>query len=175
MEPAPQRTPTNRQHRRPLAAAVTAYLVIGFGFAWAAWILAIKHSAGEELLNIGTAGPALAAMVLSRTYQSTIANRSKRVLTFLATVALGWVVLSFRYAPDSNPLHLHLRSLLLLPALFPAWICPEFLRRMTTCAACCNVCSAGPTAGPSWRCWFFRCCSESRALRLACSEHGLAD
>jgi membrane protease YdiL (CAAX protease family) len=122
MDPWLQRKQSDGQPRRSIAANVSAYLFFAFGFAWAAWILAIKGGAGEELLNIGTAGPALAAMALSRTPRSRAnPERIKRTLTFLLVLALGWIILSLRYDLTDAP-GLHLRPILLLPAVFPAWI-----------------------------------------------------
>jgi CAAX protease family protein len=107
-----------------LAAEIWSYLALAFGFSWVMWLGAIKFGLGEELLNIGTAGPALAALLLSRGRQSGAKLRpASRWLLFLPLLALCWTVLSVHYLWRSGTgLEFHLNPLLLVPALFPAWI-----------------------------------------------------
>jgi hypothetical protein len=55
---------------RSLAADVFTYIALPFGFSWILTIGAIKLGLAEEYLNIGAAGPAVAALILSRRGQS---------------------------------------------------------------------------------------------------------
>src|SRR5882757_9782342 len=106
------------------ARDVWRYLAIAFGLSWFAWIFAIKLHAGEGFLTIGVAGPALAAMVLSRSHQPAVPPLAvSRVSTFLLVLVAAWIVLSLNYAwRDSSHLLFHLDPWLLVCAAFPAWI-----------------------------------------------------
>jgi membrane protease YdiL (CAAX protease family) len=103
---------------------VWTFLALAFGFSWVMWIGAIKLGLGEEFLNVGTAGPALAAVILSRHRDSDERRRSGGAwLSFIALLAFCWIVLSLHYLwRNGSGLQFRLNPVLLLPALFPAWI-----------------------------------------------------
>jgi len=103
---------------------VWTYLALAFLFSWGAWIVAVKFHAREEFLNFGTAGPAFAAMVLSRRRQTASPRRPwLRGATFFLLLIICWIALSWHYSWRSNPdLTLGLNPWLIAPATFPAWI-----------------------------------------------------
>ncbi len=105
-------------------ADVWTYLALAFLFSWGAWIVAVKFHAREEFLNFGTAGPAFAAMVLSRRRQTASPRRPwLRGATFFLLLIVCWIALSWHYSWRSNPdLTLGLNPWLIAPATFPAWI-----------------------------------------------------
>ena len=109
---------------RSLATEVGTYIALAFGFSWVMWVGAIKLGWREEFLNIGTAGPALAAVILSRRRQPDNRRRfGSRWLWFVVLLAPCWIVISLYYLWRSgNGLEFRLAPLLLAPALFPAWI-----------------------------------------------------
>src|SRR5271170_4410842 len=80
-------------------ADVWRYLAIAFGFSWVAWIVAIKLQAGERFLTIGVAGPALAAMALSRRHHQPAGPRLTvlRAAMFLLVLVAAWTVLSLYF------------------------------------------------------------------------------
>lgn len=100
------------------------YIVLAFGISWIAWICVIKLHLSEGLLYMGSAGPAFAAMVLSRR-QDNCAPRSmwRRALLFVIALLSCWIVISlyfsWRNGIDSP---VKLDPWLLLPSLCPAWI-----------------------------------------------------
>jgi membrane protease YdiL (CAAX protease family) len=98
-----------------LAIEVSAYLAL---------VSAIKLGFGEEVLNIGTAGPAVAALILSRSRgQDKKPLAAARWLLFAVLLVACWIVLSLHYLwRSSSTLEFRLNPLLLIPALFPAWI-----------------------------------------------------
>ena len=107
---------------RSLAADVAAYLALAFGFSWIMMIGAIKLEFGEQYLNIGTAGPALAALLMSRRRPIAVFRRN-RWMWFLVFLLPSWIVLSVHYLWWNSPgASIHLNPWLLLPAFFPAWI-----------------------------------------------------
>ncbi len=109
---------------RLLAGKVWTFLALAFGFSWVMWIGAIKLGLGEEFLNVGTAGPALAAVILSRRRDPDERRRSGgEWLAFAVLLAFCWIVLSLHYLwRNGGGLEFRLNPLLLLPALWPAWI-----------------------------------------------------
>jgi hypothetical protein len=112
-----------------LATELAAYLALAFGFSWLMWVGAIKLGLGEEYLNIGTAGPALAAIILSRSRQPQKTHLlTRRWLWMIALLLPCWIVLSLHYLwRSSDGLPFRLNPLLLIPALFPAWVLSEIL------------------------------------------------
>jgi membrane protease YdiL (CAAX protease family) len=116
------------QHETPANEAVTAawtFVALAFAISWTAWIVAIKLHAPEWFLNIGSAGPALAAMVVS--YRGHADRRPRklflRALTFVAVMVLCWIVLSAQHAWRTSPaLPGRFNPWLILPAVFPAWV-----------------------------------------------------
>jgi len=103
---------------------VGTYITLAFAFSWLAWILSIKLHAPEEFLNFGTAGPAFAAMILSRNRRpSPSYSLLRRGVIFCALLIFCWAVLSLHYLwRGSSDLRLSLNPWLLGPAIFPAWI-----------------------------------------------------
>lgn len=109
---------------RPAAASAWGYLALAFAFSWIAWIVAIKLGLDEPYLNIGSAGPAVAAIVLSRRGPSARAGSSvRRWSRFAVLLLVSWVVLSLHYLWRTHAgLGFHLNPWLLAPALLPAWV-----------------------------------------------------
>ena len=110
---------------------VWGYVALAFSFSWIAWILAIKLHSGEEYLNIGTACPAIAAIILSRNRQlSSSGSTVLRVIVFVVFLFLCWAVLFLHYSwRGSNDLRFDVNPWLLGPAVFPAWILSRALSR----------------------------------------------
>jgi membrane protease YdiL (CAAX protease family) len=110
-------------HERAVNADVWAYLALAFLFSWIAWISAIKLHAREELLNFGTAGPAVAAILLSRGKRGSSHNHFPRMAIFLPITVFCWTIISWHYSWRSRPdLTLGLNPWLIVPALLPAWV-----------------------------------------------------
>lgn len=106
-----------------LATEVGVYLAIAFGFSWLMWVGAIKLGLAEEYLNIGTAGPALAAIIMSRRPSQKKQRFARRWLGLIALLLPCWIVLSLHYLWRSeDALTFHLNPLLLIPASLPAWV-----------------------------------------------------
>jgi membrane protease YdiL (CAAX protease family) len=109
---------------RSLATDVGAYIALAFAFSWIMTIGAIKLGFAEEYLNIGTAGPALAALLLSRHRQpAPVRPSGSRWLWLGVLLAPSWIVLSAHslwWHDMAAPVHVN--PWLLLPALVPAWI-----------------------------------------------------
>jgi uncharacterized protein len=103
---------------------VWAYLAITFGFSWVMTVGAIKLGLGEEYLNIGTAGPAIAALVLSRSGRKyPNSERNHRWLWLLIALMICWIVICLHYQWWSGTsISFQLRLLWLIPAIPPAWI-----------------------------------------------------
>ena len=103
---------------------VGSYIALAFAFSWLAWILSIKLRAPEEFLNFGTAGPALAAILLSRNRRlSPSYSMLRRGVIFCGLLVFCWAVLSLHYLwRGSSDLRFSLNPWLLGPAIFPAWI-----------------------------------------------------
>jgi membrane protease YdiL (CAAX protease family) len=112
------------RHEDSVFAEVASYLALAFGLSWALLIGAIKLGLGEEYLNIGVAGPAIAALLLSGRKQPKHKLFSGvRTLLFLGLLALCWVVICLNYSWRSETgAGLRLNPLLLFPAAVPAWI-----------------------------------------------------
>ncbi len=107
---------------------VGTYLLLTFSFTWIMLIGAIKLGLGEEYLNIGIAGPALASLFLSRSGRpSTRTTSGSRWLWCAVLVVPCWIVLCLHYQwRNSATLSFHLNLFLLIPAFFPAWILSGF-------------------------------------------------
>jgi membrane protease YdiL (CAAX protease family) len=112
----------------PLGKSVAAYLALAFGLSWLVTIVAIKLHAREAFLNFGTAGPALAAMILSyRNKPVSSGSRLARYCWFFPFLLVCWVVLSLHYLwQASGHLEFHLDPLFMGPAMFPAWVLSGF-------------------------------------------------
>ena len=88
------------------------------------WIAAIKAGLREEWLNLGTAGPAIAAIVLSsRRGRDAFGGGIARWSWFVVLLVPCWIVFSLHSIwRASAGLPLRLDPLLILPAMLPAWI-----------------------------------------------------
>ena len=116
---------------RPAGAGVWTYLALAFAFSWIAWILAIKLHSREEFLNFGTAGPAFAAMILSRNQDhDRSSNLLQRVAVFSVLLMFCWIILTLHYSWRISPnQRFDLSPWLLVPAAFPAWIISAVLSK----------------------------------------------
>jgi len=123
--------PAEHSRDMPLRKQWWAYLAIAFSLSWSMTILAIKLHAKEEFLNFGAAGPAFAAMILSRRGRSdSYRGRAPRGAWFLSFLVLCSIALSLHYLwRGSKHFLLHLDPLLLGPAIFPAWVLSGFCSR----------------------------------------------
>jgi membrane protease YdiL (CAAX protease family) len=101
------------------------YLALAFAFAWTSWIVALRLHASEMMLNIGVAGPAFAALLLSRPFSAVVQRRFAlgRILLFTLAVAACSVILSLYYAwRTGSDLSFRWNPWALIPAILPAWI-----------------------------------------------------
>jgi len=101
-----------------------AYIALAFALSWLMWIPAIKLHLQEAFLNFGSAGPALAAMILSfRRRPDSSRGAMARWAWFVTLIVPCWIVLSLHYLwRGGNGLDMHLNPLLIGPAMLPAWI-----------------------------------------------------
>jgi hypothetical protein len=91
-------TPIESSNEVPFARQAWVYVAIAFGLSWSMTILGIKLHAKEEFLNFGTAGPAFAAMILSRRGRSNSSRgHAPRWVWFFAFLLLCWSVLALHY------------------------------------------------------------------------------
>ena len=97
------------------------YLAVVFGFSWAAWLIALRLHAREEFLNFGAAGPALAAMLLSRQGKDRWASPARRAAVFVAMLFVCWIVLALRYGSNAG-VGFHPNPWLMAVAVPPAWV-----------------------------------------------------
>jgi uncharacterized protein len=139
METPPQNiaAPFDTPGEMPFQKQIWSYLALAFALSWFMTILAIKLHAKEEFLNFGTAGPALAAMILSfRRKLDLFAARWARCCWFLGFLVIGWTVLSLHYLwRTTDHFVIHLDPLFIAPAIFPAWILSGFRSRdLGTCS-----------------------------------------
>lgn len=72
---------------------VWLYLALAFAISWTVWLIAQKLGVspgnGEYFLSFGSAGPALAAIILSRRQAGTVAQNP---LSRLTAVCFFWLV-----------------------------------------------------------------------------------
>jgi membrane protease YdiL (CAAX protease family) len=125
------RDPGDSRGEGALRKDAITYLTIAFAWSWLIWILAIKLRLQEAFLNIGVAGPAIAAIILSRGHRiDSSGGFIARWACFVALLPLCYLVLSLHYASrDTNRWFGHFDPLLLLPAMLPAWIISEAFSR----------------------------------------------
>jgi membrane protease YdiL (CAAX protease family) len=107
-----------------LAREIASYVALTFGISWVLLIGAIKLRLSEEYLNIGVAGPAIAALLIAgRHYQNRKPFSSARLLWFSGSWVLCWIVICLHYLwRSSGTLEFRLNPLWLIPAAVPAWI-----------------------------------------------------
>ncbi len=113
---------------RPLARDYVAYVAIAYAFTWTVLIVGVKLGWSEDYLNLSGAGPALAALMLSRSRTPLVRFSGMRWLWFFGLLPVCWIVLSLRTSwwSASSGLPTHLKALQLVPALAPAWILSSF-------------------------------------------------
>lgn len=108
---------------------IWVFLVFAFAFSWITWFTALKFGAapgaGEYILAFGAAGPAFAAMLLSRNGQPNSEHRSVlRPLCFVMVSLLAWLVYlqndSLRGVHPSS--QMTYRMVVGLLAFVPAWV-----------------------------------------------------
>jgi uncharacterized protein len=104
--------------------AIALYLLLAFGISWLLLVGAIKLGLGEEYLNIGVAGPAIAALILSaRNHKNENPFSRAQLLCFSCTWVLCWFVICLHYLwRNADTLQVRLNPWLLIPASIPAWI-----------------------------------------------------
>lgn len=105
-------------------ATVWKYVAVAYTFAWIPWIIWNKVHGSELMLNLGAAGPAIAALALSRRRRiRALRFRLRRVFLFLLAVAGCSVILSLYYATRAgSPLQFRWGPWSLIPSIAPAWI-----------------------------------------------------
>jgi membrane protease YdiL (CAAX protease family) len=105
------------------------FLLLAFAISWLIWIVSLLLGAGpdhnEYLLAFGSAGPALAAIFLSRRGQD---ESSERLSVRLLSFALLWLFAAAIYIANDHLRGIHAPSSLFyygivgLLAMIPAWI-----------------------------------------------------
>lgn len=110
--------------RRSLAADYGAYVAVTYTLTWTLLVAGVKLGWSEDYLSISGAGPAVAALILSRHWNRDNRPSRSRWLWFFGLLPMCWIVLSLRASwwSSSNGLPVHLKLLQLIPALAPAWI-----------------------------------------------------
>jgi len=107
-----------------MSAEVWAYVAVTFGISWVGWIVCIALHTREEYLLLGSAGPAFAAMILSRRREiGPLRSPLMRASLFVAVLAFGWAILCLNSSwMGSSNLSYRLNPWLLVCAIPPAWI-----------------------------------------------------
>ena len=112
-----------------MAKRIWLFLVFAFAFSWVTWLTALRFGAapgtGEYILAFGAAGPAFAAMLVSRSGQpSSNHRRVSRLICFVMAWLLAWLVYlkndSLRGVYPSS--QMTYRVVVGLLALISAWI-----------------------------------------------------
>lgn len=100
------------------------YLSLAFAISWTCWIVVIKVHAPEIMLHIGSAGPALAALIGSRRMPLSIRRVSpSRVILFVVALGLGSLILSLYYAwRTDSTLNFQFSPWTLIPSALPALV-----------------------------------------------------
>lgn len=105
------------------------FIALAFGISWLIWISAIRMGAhpgvGEEILAFGSAGPAMAAILLSRTRHKVRATSlTMRALWFVSLCVACWAiyVLSDKMRGATPALLLRFHLIVAMLAAIPAWI-----------------------------------------------------
>ena len=121
----------NEDCDKPVIQTTGVYLLAAYGITWAVLIPMIKGGLDEAWLGMGTAGPALAAMIQSRRGSG---NGSwfnlRRLVLFAGLCIVCWLVLCCRFQWNgASSFALHLKAWLLVPSAVPAWIVSGTLSR----------------------------------------------
>ena len=122
-EPVLENSVDDSRHASLQKQALT-YVALAFALSWLMWITAIKLHLQEPFLNLGSAGPAIAALVLSFFRKPDLSlGRLTRWTWFAAVLAPCWIVISLHYLwRSTDGLGLRLNPFLIGPAVLPAWI-----------------------------------------------------
>ena len=122
--------PFANQYRSSILKRYAAFIALGFGISWLIWIPAHKLGAGpgvgEEVLAFGSAGPALAAILLSRSRRKVpTITLSARLFLFGLLWAMCWAiyVMSDKIRGVNPTQLLRFGLIVALLAAVPAWIC----------------------------------------------------
>jgi membrane protease YdiL (CAAX protease family) len=109
---------------RSLTRDYAAFVLITYALTWTLLIVGVKLGWSEDLLNLSGAGPAVAALLLSRSRMPLFRFSGMRWFWFLGLLPICWIVLSLRSSwwSASGGLPVHLKLFQLVPALAPAWI-----------------------------------------------------
>ena len=112
-----------------IGRGAAAFIAIAFGISWSIWITARLLGAhvgvGEEILAFGTAGPAIAAILLLRNRQKALAaGIATRLVWFALLWAPAWAVyiLSDKMRGVTPAPSLRFCLIVALLAAIPAWI-----------------------------------------------------
>ena len=106
------------QDRSQILRGSILYLLLAYGITWAILIPMIKAGVGEAWLNIALSGPAVAAMILSRTLRRIeVRFNARRFALFVLLTPVCWFVLERHF-----PVARGNAWLLIIPAVVPAWI-----------------------------------------------------
>lgn len=113
----------------PVIKKYVGFIGLAFGVSWLIWISAHRFGArpgvGEEILAFGSAGPAMAAIFLSRNGRKVLTSRlTTRLLWFGLLWAPCWTiyVVSDKMRGVTPTLSLRFGLILALLAALPAWI-----------------------------------------------------
>ena len=113
----------------PTASEFAKFVALAFGITWLVWIPARRLGAhvgvGEEILAFGTAGPAIAAILLSRSRQKAPATGiATRLFWFALLWAPAWAVyiLSDKMRGVTPAPSLRFCLIVAVLAAIPAWI-----------------------------------------------------
>jgi len=93
----PTGVPLADQRARPVLKQYATFIALGFGISWLIWIsahrLGARPGVGEEFLGFGSAGPAVAAIFLSRTARKVFPfSLATRLLWFALLWPMSWVI-----------------------------------------------------------------------------------
>jgi len=117
--------PPHVKSDRSLAADCAAFVAITYAFSWTLLIAGVKLGWSEDSLSLSGAGPAVAALMLSRSRTTPrVRSSASRWLWFFSLLPICWIVLSLRSSwwSATRGLPVHLKLFQLVPALAPAWI-----------------------------------------------------
>lgn len=116
---------------KPRIGGAWKYVVLAYAIAWVLWIVCIQIHASEQMLNLGAAGPGIAALILLRRSPISVRRlKSTRILLFLLVTAACSVILSLYCLWRSSPtLNFQWNPWALIPSIAPGWILSSLLSR----------------------------------------------
>ena len=114
----------NQKASSKLTRDIFLFIGLAYAIAWTSWIVVIKANLGEEYLNIGVAGPSIAAIVLSLQHKREKPSLHRaRWIWFSLLTGVCWLILSAHYQWRAHGgLRFHPNPWTLLPSILPAWI-----------------------------------------------------